>query len=135
MIKSNSFKISILFFGIFLSIIPDILNLNEALQVMRKLVIRMLILMIFCWLTEIIPISITALLPILFSPFFLEIKFTEILSHYASSVVFLLLGGFILAQGFEKSQLHRRIALKTLLEFGKTRKRIIFIIMFAYSIF
>ena len=43
---------------------------------------------------------------------------------------FLLLGGFILAQGFEKSQLHRRIALKTLLEFGKTRKRIIFIIMF-----
>ena len=43
---------------------------------------------------------------------FLEFKFTEILSHYASSVVFLLLGGFILAQGFEKSQLHRRIALK-----------------------
>ncbi len=135
MIKSNSFKISILFFGIFLSIIPDILNLNNGFTSDEKLVIRMLILMIFCWLTEIIPISITALLPILFSPFFLEIKFTEILSQYASSVVFLLLGGFILAQGFEKSQLHRRIALKTLLEFGKTRKRIIFIIMLSSAFF
>ena len=90
MIKSNSFKIIILFFGILLSIVPDILNLNSDFTSDEKLVIRMLILMIFCWLTEIIPISITALLPILFSPFFLEIKFTEILNQYASSVVFLL---------------------------------------------
>lgn len=135
MIESNFFKMSILFSGIFLSILPDILNLNDGFTSDGKLVIRMLILMIFCWLTEIIPISITALLPILFSPFFLEIKFSEILSKYASSVVFLLLGGFILAQGFEKSKLHRRIALKTLLEFGKTRKRIIFIIMFASAFF
>ena len=134
-IESNFFKISILFSGIFLSIIPDILNLNDGFTSDGKLVIRMLILMIFCWLTEIIPISITALLPILFSPFFLEIKFTEILSKYASSVVFLLLGGFILAQGFEKSQLHRRIALKTLLEFGKTRKRIILIIILSSAFF
>ena len=45
------------------------------------------------------------------------------------------MGGFILAQGFEKSQLHRRIALKTLLEFGKTRKKIILIIMLSTAFF
>ncbi len=135
MIKSISFKFIFFCFGFLLSIIPDILNLNDNFSSDEKLVIRMLILMIFFWLTEIIPISITALLPILFSPFFLEIKFADILSNYSSSVVFLLLGGFILAQGFEKSQLHRRIALKTLLEFGKTRKRIIFIIMLSSAFF
>ena len=135
MIKSTSFKFIYFCFGLLLSIIPDILNLNDIFSSDEKLVIRMLILMIFFWLTETIPISITALLPILFSPFFLEIKFSDILSNYASSVVFLLLGGFILAQGFEKSQLHKRIALKTLLEFGKTRKRIIFIIMLSSAFF
>ena len=129
--KSISFKFEIFCLGLLLSIIPDLLNLNDNFSSDAKLVIRMLILMIFFWLTEIIPISITALLPILFSPFFVEIQLKDILNNYASSVVFLLLGGFILAQGFEKSQLHRRIALKTLLEFGKTRKKIILIIMFA----
>ena len=135
MISSNYFKSIILCCGIILAIIPDIFYLNENFSDDAKLVIRMMILMIFFWLTEIIPISITALFPILFSPFFLEIKFIDILSHYASSVVFLLLGGFILAQGFEKSQLHRRIALKTLLEFGKTRRRIMIIIMLSTAFF
>ena len=133
--KSISFKFKIFCLGLLLSIIPDLLNLNDNFSSDAKLVIRMLILMIFFWLTEIIPISITALLPILFSPFFVEIQLKDILNNYASSVVFLLLGGFILAQGFEKSQLHRRIALKTLLEFGKTRKKIILIIMLSTAFF
>ena len=133
--KSISFKFRIFCLGLLLSIIPDLLNLNDNFSSDAKLVIRMLILMIFFWLTEIIPISITALLPILFSPFFVEIQLKDILNNYASSVVFLLLGGFILAQGFEKSQLHRRIALKTLLEFGKTRKKIILIIMLSTAFF
>ena len=133
--KSISFKFRIFCLGLLLSIIPDLLNLNDNFSSDAKLVIRMLILMIFFWLTEIIPISITALLPILFSPFFVEVQLKDILNNYASSVVFLLLGGFILAQGFEKSQLHRRIALKTLLEFGKTRKKIILIIMLSTAFF
>ena len=74
----------------------------------------MVILMIFLWLTELIPISITALIPIIFFPIFTDTKINDIISNYASPVVFLLLGGFIIAQGFEKSCLHKRIALKVL---------------------
>ena len=102
MLKLNLTKIIILLLGIILSLSPDILNLNKGLDPDAKIVIRMVIIMVFLWLTEIIPISITALLPILFSTFFLEIEIADIVKHYASPVVFLLLGGFILAQGFEK---------------------------------
>ena len=42
------------------------------------------------------------------------------MSSYSSSVV-LILGGFIIAQGFEKSNLHKRIALSILYKFGNSR--------------
>ena len=70
MLKLNLTKIIILLLGIILSLLPDILNLNKGLDPDAKIVIRMVIIMVFLWLTEIIPISITALLPILFSTFF-----------------------------------------------------------------
>ncbi len=135
MIKSNLTKIFVLFLGLIISVLPDVLNLNETLSIDAKLVVRMSIFMIYLWLTEIVPISITALIPILFSPFFMEIKPSEIVKHYASPVVFLLLGGFILAQGFEKSQLHKRIALKTMLIFGNTREKILLSIIFSTAFF
>ena len=67
MLKLNLTKIIILLLGIILSLSPDILNLNKGLDPDAKIVIRMVIIMVFLWLTEIIPISITALLPILYN--------------------------------------------------------------------
>ena len=99
------------------------------------LALKMVILMIFLWLTELIPISITALIPIIFSPFFSDPKINDIIGNYASPVVFLLLGGFIIAQGFERSRLHKRIALKVLVLFGDTRERILICIIFSTAFF
>ena len=65
----------------------------------------------------------------------MEIEIADIVKHYASPVVFLLLGGFILAQGFEKSKLHERIALKTLLILGDTREKIIVSVIFSTAFF
>ena len=122
MIKLKLKKIFFLIFGIITCLFFDISDLNQGLSYDQKMVIRMLLLMIFLWLTEIIPISVTALIPILFAPVFDEVKFLDITRHYSSPVVFLLLGGFIIAHGFEKSGLHQRIALKTLLNFGNRQK-------------
>ena len=70
-----------------------------------------------------------------FAPVFVEVKFLDITRHYSSPVVFLLLGGFILAHGFEKSGLHQRIALKTLLNFGDSREKILISVIFSTAFF
>ena len=57
-----------LFLGIIISILPDFFNLNQELDYNSKIALRMMILMIFFWLTETLPNSITAFLPIIFSP-------------------------------------------------------------------
>ena len=116
---SNKFLIFLL--GLFLSIIPDIFLLNEYFNESQKCVLRVLILMIFLWITEVIPTPITALIPILAIPVIPDAELKKVLSSYSSSVVFLILGGFIIAQGFEKSNLHKRIALSILYKFGNSR--------------
>ena len=114
--KFNFFTI-----GILLGFLPNILGLDANLDLNSKIVLQMLITMIFFWITEAIPLSITALIPILISPFLIEFNTKSIFSSYASPVVFLLLGGFIIANGFEKSCLHQRVAIKTIIFFGKTK--------------
>ncbi len=125
----------LLILGIGFSVLPDILEINHNFDHNAKIALRMMILMIFFWVTETIPNSITALLPIVFSPFFLEISLKNIVMPYASTVVFLLLGGFLLANGFEKSKLHKRIAIKIILIFGKTRKQLILCFILSTAFF
>ena len=91
--------------------------------------------MVFFWLTEAIPTSITALIPIILSPIFIDISLKDILSKYASPVVFLLLGGFLLATGFEKSNLHQRLALKSIISFGSTKKKLLLSTIFSTAFF
>ena len=131
-IQKNTFFIII---GLFIILIFEKVNISNNLSFDENLALRMVFLMIFLWITELIPISITALIPLIFSPFYLDQINTDIFSKYASPVVFLLLGGFIIANGFEKSQLHKRVALKILLSFGNTRKKILLCIIFSTSIF
>ena len=47
MIKSNLTKIFVLFLGLIISVLPDVLNLNETLSIDAKLVVRMSIFMIY----------------------------------------------------------------------------------------
>ncbi len=128
-------KYKLIFFGVLFSLLPDILNLNSDLDHNSALALRMMILMICFWLTETIPNSITALIPIAFSPFFIDINIKDLVSPYASTVVFLLLGGFVLANGFEKSGLHERIAIKAIISFGETRQKIILCFILSTAFF
>lgn len=111
--------------GILLSFVPDFFLAEGFLNDTQQLVLRVLILMIFLWLTEVIPSSITALIPIIVTPFISQIELKDVLTSYSSSVVFLILGGFIIALGFEKSNLHQRIALSILNKFGNTKLKVI----------
>ncbi len=116
--------------GTLIFFIPEILISPEFLTDTQTLVFRVLVLMIFLWITELIPTSVTAMIPILVAPLVAEIELKSILTSYSSSVVFLILGGFIIAQGFEKSTLHQRVALGILSRFGNTKINVLISICF-----
>ena len=63
------------------------------------------------WIFEVVPIAITSLLPIFLFPFFgiLDTKTTAL--FFGKEIIFLFLGGLMLAQGIQNSNLHKRIAL------------------------
>ena len=75
--KINSFLI-----GIFLGFLPNILGLDTNLDLNSKITLQMLITMIVFWVTEAIPLSITALIPIIISPFLVRFEYKNIFFHH-----------------------------------------------------
>lgn len=74
-----------------------------------------MLLMAIWWMTEAVPVAVTALLPIVLFPLLgiKDIKSTT--AAFAHPTVYLFLGGFLLALAIEKSNLHKRVALAILL--------------------
>jgi solute carrier family 13 (sodium-dependent dicarboxylate transporter), member 2/3/5 len=86
-------------------------------------------LMAVWWMSEAIPLAATALLPMVLFPVFTELAVADATAPYADPIVFLFLGGFLIAIAMQKWNLHRRIALLTLRRVGTHPRRIILGIM------
>ena len=74
-------------------------------------VLAMASLMVVWWITEAIPIPATALLPMILLPLLQVFPIRESAAPYADPIIFLFMGGFLIALGLEKHNLHTRIAL------------------------
>ncbi len=83
------------------------------------------LLMAIWWVTEAVPVAVTALLPIVLFPLLKISDITQAASPYANPVIFLFLGGFVMAQAIERWNLHRRIALSILAWVGVRPDRLI----------
>lgn len=83
------------------------------------------------WMTEAIPLAATALLPIVIFPISGVAEFSAVGSPYASSTIFLFMGGFLLALGLQRWNLHRRLALYVVKVVGTSPKRLILGFMIA----
>jgi solute carrier family 13 (sodium-dependent dicarboxylate transporter), member 2/3/5 len=76
------------------------------------------IIMAVWWITEIVPLAVTSLLPVALFPLFGIMDGQSVSSTYFNHVIFLFIGGFIVALAMQKWNLHRRIALIILLITG-----------------
>ncbi len=77
------------------------------------------------WITEAVPIPVASLVPLILLPLTSAMGMEGVASQYAHPLIFLFLGGFILAQGMTKWNLHKRIALHIILIVGTKPKYII----------
>jgi len=82
-------------------------------------------LMAILWITEAIPLAVTSLIPLIFFPITGILSTDEIASSYMNSIIFLFLGGFLIAIAMEEWELHKRIALKIITLMGGTPASII----------
>ncbi|MDW5288537.1 SLC13 family permease [Formosa sp. PL04] len=90
-------------------------------------------LMAFWWVTEALPIGITSFLPIILFPALGVLDGKYISDAYINYVIFLFIGGFVMALAMEKWDLHKRIALKILSVVGGSPFRIMLGFMLASS--
>ena len=66
------------------------------------------------WISECVPLPVTALIPLLAYPLTGIAVAKDVAPRYMTSIMFLFVGGFLIAQAMERTGLHRRIALQIL---------------------
>ena len=83
------------------------------------------------WVTECVPISVTALLPIVLFPITGGMDLSTTTAAYGHKLVFLFVGGFLIALAIEKWHLHKRLALNIIRVTGSNKSKVILGFMLA----
>jgi sodium-dependent dicarboxylate transporter 2/3/5 len=120
--KINLFIPVVLAFAITLGL-PNWLSWNE------RVVLSTVLVMLWWWISEAIPMAVTALVPVLIFPLTNVMSMEKVVVPYADKFVFLFLGGFLLALAIEKHGLHKRIAFRLLDLAGNAKAQILFAVM------
>jgi sodium-dependent dicarboxylate transporter 2/3/5 len=92
------------------------------------------VLMASWWMTQALPLTATALVPFLAFPLFGIMTASESAAAYYSPILFLVLGGAIIALAIERTGLHRRLALSIVARGGGSPAALLFAFMAATAI-
>ncbi|MCG7260366.1 DASS family sodium-coupled anion symporter [Corynebacterium aurimucosum] len=104
---------------------------TEYTQSALRAVAAVTILMGVWWMTEAIPLAATALLPLVIFPLAGVGTIKDVGAPYASSTIFLFMGGFLIALALQRWNLHRRMALFVVKVVGTSPKQLILGFMLA----
>ncbi|XP_064460299.1 Na(+)/citrate cotransporter-like [Ornithodoros turicata] len=88
-----------------------------------------ILLMVIYWAFELLPLSVTALLPVFIFPVLGVLTTSQTTAPYMKDIVMMFLAGMILAIAVDYSNLHYRIALQTLLLLGTSISWVLFGLM------
>lgn len=94
-------------------------------------VAAVVVLMACWWMTEAIPLAATALLPMVLFPLLGVAAPREVAGSYMNSIIFLYVGGSLIALAMERCGLHRRVALTVIGVIGGSAERIVLGFMLA----
>lgn len=107
-----------LFLGIILFLVVISFGKIDGLSTDGQITLAVFLLMGVWWATEALPLPITSLMPLVLFPLFGVEEIGVISKEFMNKVQFLFAGGFMLAIGMQKWNLHRRVAL-TILQYAK----------------
>lgn len=119
-----------LLIGLLISVVTFFLFRYFEVSLRIQLMGAIMALMASWWITEAIHLSITALLPIILFPLFGIMDIRAVAPQYMSQIIFLFIGGFLLAFAIEKVNLHRRMALWVIIRVGTNQTKFLFGFMF-----
>ena len=103
----------------------------DGLSFQAKCILASTTWMAIWWVTECVPISVTALLPIVLFPLTGGMDLSTTTAAYGHKLVFLFVGGFMIALAIEKWHLHKRLALNIIRMTGSNKSRVILGFMLA----
>jgi len=92
----------------------------------HAILIGVVALLVTLWTNEALPLGVVSMLPIILFPVFGILSTNEVTANYSKSIIFLFLGGFMLAIAIEKIELHKYFSAKLLGFFPKTPRGIIY---------
>ncbi len=115
--------------ALFIIILIAPLSVTASIQVTLALAA----LMATWWLTEAVPIAVTSLLPLIILPLFGVMNGKEVAKMYANDIIFLFLGGFMVAMAIQKWNLHKRLSLKIISVTGSSASMVLLGFMIATS--
>lgn len=111
--------------GVLLSLLVYVV-LPDDLPHNGKLTAATAVLMGTWWMTEAIPIPATALIPLVIFPALgTDVSLDSIGASYGNNIIFLFMGGFVIALAMQRWNLHRRIALHTVRLMGSKSTHVI----------
>ncbi|PZQ24431.1 MAG: C4-dicarboxylate ABC transporter [Sphingopyxis macrogoltabida] len=120
--------------GLALFLLMLLLPPPEGMSLPAWRIAALTLLMAAWWMTEALPLTVTALLPFLVVPFAGVMSAKDIANQYYDPILFLILGGAFLALAIERVGLHRRLALALLKLAPPTPRGLLFAFMTATAL-
>lgn len=114
-----------IFLGILFALIAYFIS-SFAFTSQHSILISIIVFLVTLWTNEGLPIGVVSLLPILLFPAFDIMSTNDTSLNYSKSIIFLFLGGFMIAIATQKTKLHIYMSNKLLTFFPNTPRGILF---------